>query len=90
MKPLQPFQVNFSDEALRENVGAFVNALLLAKPVGLKKSKLAIFLILPKFGLILSDFVKANFTNAKMLFCLASKYAGYMNSFTLCSTVSFL
>lgn len=32
-------QVNFSEESLRENVGAFVHALLLAKPVGLKKSK---------------------------------------------------
>jgi hypothetical protein len=32
-------QVNFSEESLRENIGAFVNALLLAKPVGLKKSK---------------------------------------------------
>ncbi|XP_039117485.1 LOW QUALITY PROTEIN: 50S ribosomal protein L1-like [Dioscorea cayenensis subsp. rotundata] len=31
-------KVNFSDEALRENIGAFVNALLLAKPVGLKKT----------------------------------------------------
>ncbi|KAF6176043.1 hypothetical protein GIB67_000137 [Kingdonia uniflora] len=48
-------KVSFSEESLRENIGAFVNALLLAKPVGLKKT---------------------------------SKYAGYMNSFTLCSTVS--
>ena len=32
-------QVGFTEEALRENVGAFVNALLLAKPAGLKKSK---------------------------------------------------
>ncbi|KAJ8626630.1 hypothetical protein MRB53_019937 [Persea americana] len=47
-------KVNFSEELLRENVGAFVNALLLAKPVGLKKT---------------------------------SKYAGYVNSFTLCSTM---
>lgn len=47
-------KVNFSEEALRENVGAFVNALLLAKPVGLKKT---------------------------------SKYAGYVSSFTLCSTM---
>ncbi|KAJ0986041.1 hypothetical protein J5N97_004397 [Dioscorea zingiberensis] len=31
-------KVNFSEEALRENIGAFVNALLLAKPVGLKKT----------------------------------------------------
>ncbi|KAM0938580.1 putative ribosomal protein L1 [Dioscorea sansibarensis] len=31
-------KVNFSDEALRENIGAFVNAILLAKPVGLKKT----------------------------------------------------
>ncbi|KAI8558488.1 hypothetical protein RHMOL_Rhmol04G0097900 [Rhododendron molle] len=31
-------KVSFSEEALRENIGAFVNALLLAKPPGLKKS----------------------------------------------------
>ncbi|KAH7843783.1 hypothetical protein Vadar_020725 [Vaccinium darrowii] len=31
--------VSFSEEALSENIGAFVNALLLAKPRGLKKSK---------------------------------------------------
>ncbi|RCV21910.1 hypothetical protein SETIT_4G176500v2 [Setaria italica] len=31
-------KVNFSEESLRENVGAFVHALLLAKPVGLKKT----------------------------------------------------
>ncbi|CAM0910344.1 unnamed protein product [Alopecurus aequalis] len=31
-------KVNFSEESLRENIGAFVNALLLAKPVGLKKT----------------------------------------------------
>ncbi|PIA60286.1 hypothetical protein AQUCO_00300055v1 [Aquilegia coerulea] len=48
-------KVSFSEETIRENVGAFVNALLLAKPVGLKKT---------------------------------SKYAGYVNSFSLCSTVS--
>ncbi|CAA6665637.1 unnamed protein product [Spirodela intermedia] len=47
-------KVSFSEEALRENIAAFVNALLLAKPVGLKKT---------------------------------SKYAGYMNSFSLCSTM---
>ncbi|KAG9447871.1 hypothetical protein H6P81_013999 [Aristolochia fimbriata] len=47
-------KVSFSDEALRENIGAFVNALLLAKPVGLKKT---------------------------------SKYAGYVNNFTLSSTM---
>ncbi|KAF8409070.1 hypothetical protein HHK36_005142 [Tetracentron sinense] len=47
-------KVSFSEESLRENVGAFVNALLLAKPVGLKKT---------------------------------SKYAGYVDSFTLCSTM---
>ncbi|KAF5186838.1 50S ribosomal protein L1 [Thalictrum thalictroides] len=46
-------KVSFTEETLRENVGAFVNALLLAKPVGLKKT---------------------------------SKYAGYVNSFSLCST----
>lgn len=47
-------KVSFAEEALRENVGAFVNALLLAKPAGLKKT---------------------------------SKYAGYVNSFHLCSTM---
>lgn len=47
-------KVEFSEEALRENVGAFVNALLLAKPAGLKKS---------------------------------SKYAGYVNSVHICSTM---
>ncbi|WOL05657.1 hypothetical protein Cni_G14386 [Canna indica] len=31
-------KVNFSEEALRENIGAFVHALLVAKPVGLKKT----------------------------------------------------
>lgn len=38
-------QVSFAEEALRENVGAFVNALLLAKPAGLKKSKLPTLLV---------------------------------------------
>lgn len=33
-------KVSLKEELLRENVGAFVNALLLAKPAGLKKSKL--------------------------------------------------
>ncbi|XP_074279236.1 uncharacterized protein LOC141604683 [Silene latifolia] len=47
-------KVSFTEEALQENVGAFVNALLLAKPPGLKKT---------------------------------SKYAGYVNSFHLCSTM---
>ena len=32
-------QVTYPEEALRENIGAFVNALLHAKPAGLKKSK---------------------------------------------------
>ncbi|KAL6538278.1 hypothetical protein OROGR_012266 [Orobanche gracilis] len=32
-------KLSFSEDALRDNVGAFVNALLLAKPAGLKKSK---------------------------------------------------
>lgn len=31
-------QMSFPEDALRENVGAFMNALLLAKPAGLKKS----------------------------------------------------
>ncbi|XP_028553597.1 uncharacterized protein LOC110116539 isoform X1 [Dendrobium catenatum] len=30
--------VNFTEDNLRENIGAFVNALLVAKPVGLKKT----------------------------------------------------
>ncbi|XP_022998623.1 LOW QUALITY PROTEIN: uncharacterized protein LOC111493208 [Cucurbita maxima] len=47
-------KVSHSEESLRENIGAFVNALLLAKPAGLKK---------------------------------ASKYAGYVNSFHVCSTM---
>lgn len=47
-------KVSHSEESLRENIGAFVNALLLAKPAGLKK---------------------------------ASKYAGYVNSFHICSTM---
>ncbi|XP_042447459.1 50S ribosomal protein L1-like isoform X1 [Zingiber officinale] len=31
-------KVNFSEESLRENIGAFVHSLLVAKPVGLKKT----------------------------------------------------
>ncbi|KDO37272.1 hypothetical protein CISIN_1g0348321mg, partial [Citrus sinensis] len=46
-------KVSLKEELLRENVGAFVNALLLAKPAGLKKT---------------------------------SKFAGYVNSFHMCST----
>ncbi|KAL6561520.1 hypothetical protein OROMI_017121 [Orobanche minor] len=48
------WKLSFSEDALRDNVGAFVNALLLAKPAGLKKS---------------------------------SKYAGYVDSFHICSTM---
>ncbi|XP_076886274.1 uncharacterized protein LOC143536079 [Bidens hawaiensis] len=47
-------KVSFTEEALCENMGAFVNALLLAKPAGLKKS---------------------------------SKYAGYVTTFHICSTM---
>ncbi|KAL5570956.1 hypothetical protein UlMin_020553 [Ulmus minor] len=47
-------KVSYSEEYLRENIGAFVNSLLQAKPQGLKK---------------------------------ASKYAGYINSFNICSTM---
>ncbi|XP_024026548.1 uncharacterized protein LOC21393658 [Morus notabilis] len=47
-------KVSYSEEYIRENIGAFVNALLQAKPVGLKKT---------------------------------SKYAGYINSFHVCSTM---
>ncbi|KAE8679093.1 Ribosomal protein L1p/L10e family, putative isoform 2 [Hibiscus syriacus] len=47
-------KVSLSDELLRDNVGAFMNSLLQAKPAGLKKT---------------------------------SKYAGYVNSFHICSTM---
>lgn len=47
-------KVTYSEEALRENIGAFMNALLLAKPAGLKKT---------------------------------SKYAGYVNTVHICSTM---
>ena len=33
-------QVSFSDEALLQNISAFVGAVLNAKPLGLKKSEL--------------------------------------------------
>lgn len=47
-------KMSLSENDLRENIGAFVNALLRAKPAGLKKT---------------------------------SKYAGYVNSFHICSTM---
>lgn len=47
-------KANFSEEALRENIGAFVNSLLSVKPAGLKKT---------------------------------SRYAGYVNEFSLSSTM---
>ncbi|XP_062105845.1 uncharacterized protein LOC133817362 [Humulus lupulus] len=47
-------KASYSEDFLRENIGAFMNALLLAKPQGLKK---------------------------------ASKYAGYITSFHICSTM---
>ncbi|XVF14567.1 hypothetical protein REPUB_Repub09cG0072200 [Reevesia pubescens] len=47
-------KVSLSEEFLRDNVGAFMNSLLQAKPAGLKKT---------------------------------SKYAGYVNSFHICSTM---
>lgn len=47
-------KVSLTEESLRENVGAFMNALLQAKPAGLKKT---------------------------------SKYAGYVNSFHICSSM---
>jgi hypothetical protein len=40
---LSLLQVNFTDEALLQNVSAFVGALLGAKPVGLKKSEFTSF-----------------------------------------------
>ncbi|XP_047337911.1 50S ribosomal protein L1 [Impatiens glandulifera] len=47
-------KVSFSEQALRENIGAFLHGVLLAKPAGLKKS---------------------------------SRYAGYVNSVHICSTM---
>ncbi|XP_057450895.1 uncharacterized protein LOC130742812 [Lotus japonicus] len=47
-------KVSYKDESLRENIGAFMNAVLLAKPAGLKKT---------------------------------SKYAGYVLSVHICSTM---
>lgn len=38
-------QVNFSDDALIQNISAFVGALLGAKPVGLKKSERLMFFL---------------------------------------------
>ncbi|XLS85252.1 hypothetical protein HN51_035418 [Arachis hypogaea] len=35
-------KVSYKEEALRENIGAFMNAVLLAKPAGLKKSNFQI------------------------------------------------
>lgn len=37
-------QVDFTDEALLQNISAFVGALLGAKPVGLKKSEFTLLL----------------------------------------------
>ena len=74
-------QVNFSEDALRENIAAFVNALLLAKPVGLKKSKQSkypVYFFCKNFEVVFRSFSNG----------AASKYAGYLNSFALCSTVS--
>lgn len=36
-------QASFTEESLRENIGAFMNALLLAKPPNLKKGKCLMF-----------------------------------------------
>ncbi|KAK7257344.1 hypothetical protein RIF29_31251 [Crotalaria pallida] len=47
-------KVSYTEESLRENIGAFMNAVLLAKPAGLKKT---------------------------------SKYAGYVLSVDICSTM---
>lgn len=47
-------KMSFSEEALQENIAAFANAVLAAKPAGLKKT---------------------------------SKYAGYMITFSICSTM---
>ncbi|KAK8477962.1 hypothetical protein V6N11_058038 [Hibiscus sabdariffa] len=47
-------KASLSEELLRDNIGAFMNSLLQAKPAGLKKT---------------------------------SKYAGYVNSFHICSTM---
>ncbi|KAL6561597.1 hypothetical protein OROMI_017198 [Orobanche minor] len=62
-------KLSFSEDALRDNVGAFVNALLLAKPAGLKKSW-------DEFHLPLAVLIEDG-----------SKYAGYVDSFHICSTM---
>lgn len=56
-------QANFSEEALRENIGAFVNSLLLVKPAGLKKSKyiLISFKRSSKFQSILNSNLNQNY-----------------------------
>lgn len=41
------FQVSFTEEYLRENIGAFMSSLLLAKPTGLKKCKWHKLLMFP-------------------------------------------
>ncbi|CAL5394664.1 unnamed protein product [Camellia sinensis] len=63
-------KVSYSEEALRENIGAFVNALLAAKPAGLKK---IIYQVVWIFSI-------------PFLFNAGSKYAGYVNSVHICST----
>ncbi|RYR21334.1 hypothetical protein Ahy_B03g066625 isoform C [Arachis hypogaea] len=61
-------KVSYKEEALRENIGAFMNAVLLAKPAGLKKSK-----VLPLLCVARNS--------------VASKYAGYVLSVHLSSTM---
>lgn len=125
--------MSHSEESLRENIGAFINALLLAKPAGLKKGKLCLLFsvnfslmniklwtqvhslsnvlplllgerLFPSFKLFacwgkllfhqLNDYSASRcgiffgFPNLNSLLLLAaSKYAGYVNSFHICSTV---
>ncbi|KAL8171642.1 hypothetical protein V2J09_023446 [Rumex salicifolius] len=83
-------KVSYKEEALRENIGAFVNALLQAKPPGLKKSwvlRLCDGLMCSKFFGWHSPYVFLLLMSPMLLFSAASKYAGYVNSFHLCSTM---
>ncbi|GAY54293.1 hypothetical protein CUMW_155590 [Citrus unshiu] len=89
-------KVSLKEELLRENVGAFVNALLLAKPAGLKKSVLTWHICVDVFSswelnsyLHLFPYGQDLMNNtSSFYFFAASKFAGYVNSFHMCSTVS--
>ncbi|KAH9742904.1 Ribosomal protein L1p/L10e family [Citrus sinensis] len=89
-------KVSLKEELLRENVGAFVNALLLAKPAGLKKSVLTWHICVDVFSswelnsyLHLFPYGQDLMNNtSSFYFFAASKFAGYVNSFHMCSTLS--